>query len=110
MTRVPLKPISINRAYNGRMKATDALKAFKLNCRMLLPPSPGCDVSGRIRISFLFGFSNPAQDIDSPIKACQDALESKYGFNDRQVYELAARKVVVKKGDEFWGFQIEKIN
>lgn len=109
MRIIPLKPLSINRAYRGQMFATSELKSFKLNCAKLLPRNPGCAVDGKLKLTMQFGFSNPAQDIDGPIKSCQDALEKKYGFNDRQIYELIIRKELVKKGTEYWAFELDVI-
>jgi Holliday junction resolvase RusA-like endonuclease len=48
-------------------------------------------------------------DIDNPLKPILDVLQKKYGFDDRQIYELNVKKEIVKKGDEFIKLKINEI-
>jgi len=61
------------------------------------------------RIYYEFGFSNKLSDYDNPIKATQDCLQKKYGFNDNEIYEAYIRKRVVKKGKEYVKIKIEHL-
>ena len=56
----------------------------------------------------IFGFSSKAGDIDNPIKLFLDILQKKYGFNDKNIYELQVEKRDVKKGKEFIQFKISE--
>lgn len=63
---------------------------------------------GAIRARYIFGVSR-ASDIDNLVKAFQDALAEKYGFNDNRIYFLEVQKVVVKKGEEFIDFELKSV-
>lgn len=69
---------------------------------MKLPPAP-------YRISFEFGVSSRLADFDNPVKPATDVLQKKYGFNDRDVHEAVIKKILVAKGSEYIGFQIESL-
>ena len=53
------------------------------------------------------GFSNKLADIDNCLKPCLDILQKKYGFNDRDIYALDIRKMIVPKGKEYIKIKIE---
>lgn len=61
-----------------------------------------------LTISFTFGFSTKAADIDNPVKPFLDILQKKYGFNDSRVMEMNVKKVIVPKGKEFVEFTIKE--
>ena len=50
------------------------------------------------RIDIEFGFTSKLSDIDNPVKCFVDILQKKYGINDKDVYEMNLKKVIVKKG------------
>jgi len=102
---VALKPLSVNEAWKGRRFKTFEYKRFERDCLFILPA--GKVPSGQLSVELTFYFSNPAQDIDGPIKLCLDILQKKYGFNDKEVYELRAKKYIVAKGMERWCFDIK---
>jgi Holliday junction resolvase RusA-like endonuclease len=54
-------------------------------------------------------FSNKASDIDNPIKLISDILQKRYGINDKDIYELVVKKVIVAKGREYFEFNIESL-
>jgi Holliday junction resolvase RusA-like endonuclease len=64
-------------------------------------PNGKIDPTQILRIEFFFGFSNQSSDLDNPVKLLIDIAQKKYGFNDKNVFELNVRKCLVKKGDEF---------
>lgn len=104
MNKVPVKPISINKAYRGgrRFKTKDYINFEKLSMPLIkkvkLP-------TGVVGLNLEFGFSNKAQDVDSCVKMSIDVLQKKLGFNDKVIYHLYVKKVIVKKGEEYWSFE-----
>jgi Holliday junction resolvase RusA-like endonuclease len=61
---------------------------------------------GRLAVHYVFGVSSSNADGDNLIKAFQDALAEKYGFNDRDIYCWSVEKQVVPKGKEFIDFEL----
>ncbi len=105
--RCNIKPLSVNNAWRGRRFKTPEYKAYEKELLYTLPsrelPEPP------YKISFEFGLSNMAMDWDNGIKQCQDVLATKYGFNDRDIMEGFAKKVKVKKGEEYFIARLESI-
>lgn len=108
MVRLKIKPLSANRAWKGRRFKSVEYLSFETHVLYSLPPLKLPEKP--FKISFVFGFSNVASDIDNPIKIILDVLQKKYGFNDKDVYELVVKKEIVKKLNEFFEFKIECIN
>lgn len=104
-TKIMIKPVSVNEAYSGRRFATEKLNDYKQTLLALLPAYRPPE--GRLRIDYEFGLSSRASDADNFVKALQDTLADVYGFNDKLVYFITARKVDVKKGDEYVKFLIQ---
>ena len=94
------KPLSINEAWQGKRFKTPAYKTYEETILLTMPKAK-IDVEQMLRIEFFFGFSNKASDLDNPVKLLLDIAQKKYGFNDKNVYELNVRKCIVKKGEEF---------
>ena len=94
------KPLSVNEAWQGKRFKTEAYKDYERTISFMLPKAE-IDPKERLRIEFFFGFSNKASDLDNPVKLLIDIAQKKYGFNDKNVFELNVRKCIVKKGDEF---------
>ena len=64
--RVNIKPLSVNRAWQGRRYKTDAYEAYEMEMLLRLP-------AGRLpeppyRVFYEFGFSNKLSDYDNPVK------------------------------------------
>ena len=72
-------------------------------------PKAKIDTEEMLRVEFFFGFSNKASDLDNPVKLIMDIAQKKYGFNDKNVFELNIRKCLVKKGEEFIQMGIYKM-
>jgi Holliday junction resolvase RusA-like endonuclease len=68
---------------------------------ILMMPKGNIESLEMLRVEFFFGFSNSASDLDNPVKLLMDIAQKKYGFNDKNVFELNVRKCLVKKGQEF---------
>jgi Holliday junction resolvase RusA-like endonuclease len=103
MTTINIPPLSVNACWQGKRFKTPAYKAYEkqvlLTLRpMKLPPAP-------FSLRFEFGFSSPLSDIDNGIKPLTDILQRKYGFNDREIFELHVVKELVKKGQEYSRFE-----
>lgn len=94
------KPLSINEAWQGKRFKTPAYKHYE-EAMLLLMPKGKVDPEQMLRVEFFFGFSNKASDLDNPVKLLMDIAQKKYGFNDKNVFELNVRKCIVKKGEEF---------
>jgi len=107
MIKVDLKPLSVNDAWRGQRFKTKEYQQYEKTLLFLLPkanlPEPP------FKISFEFGFSNKASDLDNPVKPLTDILQKKYGFNDRDIYEATIKKVIVEKGKEYFAFKIETL-
>lgn len=104
---INIKPLSVNGAWQGRRFKTPKYNSYSKLVLSSLPkyrlPSPP------YRICYEFGLSSKLADIDNSIKMFQDLLCQKYGFNDREIFELNARKVIVPKGREYISFRIEAL-
>lgn len=107
MARINVKPLSANQCWQGRkFKTKDYINYEKYVLSQLvamkLPEPP-------FSLEMTVAFSNKLSDIDNFIKPFLDILQKRYGFNDRDVYELRVRKVVVKKGEEYIDFSIKQL-
>jgi Holliday junction resolvase RusA-like endonuclease len=94
------KPLSVNEAWQGKRFKTPLYKAYEQTILLTMPKGK-IDAEQMLRIEFFFGFSNKASDLDNPVKLLLDIAQKKYGFNDKNVFELNVRKCIVKKGEEF---------
>ena len=102
---IPIKPLSVNKAWKGRRFASDELKAYKHQVPLMLP-SRITIPKGKMIICFDFFFSTKASDYDNGIKSLQDIICDAYGLNDNNIYAGIIRKHVVKKGQERSEFKI----
>lgn len=105
MHKIIIKPLSLNKAYRGRRFTTPELKAYKEAIAYLAPKIKVPE--GKLKVKYEFGVSNKNIDADNHIKAFQDALAEKYGFNDNCIYKLEVEKIDVKKGCEYVAFEFE---
>ena len=96
----------MNEAWQGKRFKTDKYKKYEHDVMLLLPKfSPKF---GTYSIEILIGISNINQDIDNVLKPFLDILQKKYGFNDRDIFELYIKKEVVNKGKEFISFDLKQ--
>lgn len=104
MPKISIKPLTVNRAYQGRRFKTPEHNSYRKELMLRLPdielPKPPYIVY------YEFGFSNSQCDYDNAVKPFQDALQERYGFNDKDIAEAHIKKVVVKKGHEYIYFDI----
>ena len=104
--RLNIKPLSVNKCWQGKRYKTPEYKAYEQEVLLELPNVQG-DLKGEdLELFVTFGFSNMASDIDNPVKPFLDILQKKYGFNDSQVMKLNLKKVKVEKGKEFIDWEV----
>jgi Holliday junction resolvase RusA-like endonuclease len=108
VTTIQIKPISVNDCWQGRRFKTPHYKDYEAEVLAKLPNFTMPEAP--LTINLEFGFSNSVSDIDNPIKPTLDILQKKYKFNDKSIYELKVIKKVVKKGEEYFSFNIESLN
>ena len=106
--KIDIKPISVNQVWQGRRFKTPKYKSYEMEMLLKLPNIKN-DLNGHLRLDIVFGFSSKASDIDNPLKPFLDCLQKKYSINDNQIYELSVKKEIVKKGNEFINFEINKL-
>lgn len=92
--------MTVNKAWQGRRFKTPEYKAWREQINWMLPPSIEVP-EGRMMLMVTFGVSSKLCDFDNPVKCFVDALQEKYGFNDRQIYVGLVAKVDVPKGKEY---------
>ena len=107
MTRLPIKPLSVNDAWKGRRYKTDKYIAYEMELlyrlpKIVLPPPP-------YEVTYRFGFSSVSSDNDNPVKPFQDVLSKKYKFNDKLIKRTIIESDYVKKGQEFVEFSIKTL-
>ena len=104
---ISIKPLSVNEAWKGKRYKSKKYDKYE---ELLLSWLPEIEIpSVPIRIIYEFGFSNRASDIDNPVKLFTDVLQKKYDFDDKDVYEMNIKKVIVAKKSEYVKFKIESI-
>ena len=105
--KIDIKPLSVNQCWRGRRFKTPKYKAYEKELLLKLPnikiPNPPFEVYSE------FGFSSASSDLDNPIKPLQDILQKKYGFNDKDIYEMTAKRVKVTKGNEYLKFKLKEL-
>jgi len=106
--KIDEKPLSVNLAWQGKRFKTPAYKNYE-KAMLLMMPKAKVNTKEMLRVEFFFGFSNKASDLDNPVKLLMDIAQKKYGFNDKNVFELNIRKCLVKKGQEFIQMGIYKM-
>ena len=110
MHKIPLKPLSVNQAYQGRRYRTRAYKAFISDALILLnhlkPEKPRGE---SLMAHYRWGVSSRQSDTDNPTKTFQDTLFDYWGMKtqDSKVEFIILEKVWVKKGEEFISFHVD---
>jgi len=103
--RLPIKPLTQNRAWTGKRFRTKAYRKYISDVCLLLPRFKV--PVGPLYIRIIWGFSNAGSDIDNPAKLFIDCLQKKYDFNDNRVYKLTLLKDKVPKGQEYIEFDLK---
>ncbi len=106
--RTNIKPLSVNECWQGRRYKTNAYMFYEQELLLRLPHYKPIADETKLKVEITVGVSNRAADIDNPIKPILDILQKAYSFNDRWIYKLIVNKEIVKKGKEFFEFNIEE--
>lgn len=106
MIGLKIKPLSVNKAWQGRRFKTEEYKQYEKTVLLMLPNLfiPDDD----LHVSIEFGFSNNASDLDNPVKLFVDILQKKYGFNDSRIHQYSLKKKKTIKGADYIMFDIKK--
>ena len=107
MHRVNIKPLTVNKCWQGKRFKTKDYNNYEKEVLLLLPTLVVPD--GNLEIRLKFGVSSKLSDWDNPIKPFQDILQKKYGFDDRRIYKAVVEKEIVKKGGEYIVFEIKEL-
>lgn len=107
MTKLEIKPLSTNALYKGRKFKTDKHDLYKRQLAYLLPNDIKIGLPP-YKLTLEFGTCK-MQDLSNNVKGFEDALVNKYGFDDRNIYEINLIKVAVSKGKEYIKFKIETL-
>jgi Holliday junction resolvase RusA-like endonuclease len=105
LTHSPIKPLSANRAYQGRKIKTTMYKRY---VKKVLAVLPKIDVPEGVQLYLrvIVHYSNVRSDIDNCLKPFIDILQEAYSFNDNKIYRLIVDKEVVPKGEDGIFFEI----
>lgn len=106
MVKIDLKPLSVNECWRGRRFKTVSYLKYQTDMLFLLPNDLVIP-EGPLSVSYEFGFSSRASDIDNPVKPFQDILQKRYKFDDKLIFEMHVKKTKVPKGKEYVKFQIK---
>ena len=93
-----IKPLSVNKAFQGRKFKTPEYKKYEIQMLRMLPD---VEIKEFKQLKITYGFSNMMADIDNPTKLVLDILQKRYNVNDRDLIYLVLHKVKTKKGEEF---------
>ncbi len=91
---IPIAPLSVNRAFQGRRFKSSFYKQFEVDfCRTV----PRCKktIKGECEVHYTFYVKNyKMSDVDNCIKTCQDLLVAlNYIEDDKQIVFLSAEKI-----------------
>ena len=93
-----IKPLSDNKAWQGKRFKTPDYKKYEIQMLRMLPDM---EIKEFKQLKITYGFSNMMADIDNPTKLVLDILQKRYNVNDRDLIYLVLHKVKTKKGEEF---------
>ena len=107
---VRIKPMSINEAWQGRRFKSKKYTSYSTAVLMLLPELRNFDKKKALSLNLVFGVSSRGSDLDNLVKPFLDLLQTKYKFNDNQIYRMILEKEIIKKGEEFIRFKFHERN
>ena len=61
------------------------------------------------QIYLKFAFSSASSDWDNCVKQAQDIIAEKYNFNDKLIRRGVVETVIVKKGFEYFEFELKTL-
>lgn len=105
MIHSPVKPLSVNRAYQGRKIKTTMYKRYAKKVLAVLPDleiPQDCE----LHLKLVVQYSNRRSDIDNCLKPFIDILQERYDFNDNRIFHLEIVKEIVDRGDDGIYFEV----
>lgn len=105
---ISIKPLSVNKARQGKRFKTPEYKKYEAIVLMMLPKVK-IDKGIKLQVNIERHFSNKLSDIDNPTKLVLDLMQKKRDFNDSQIYSLNLTKKIVAKWNEWFSLDIWKI-
>ena len=88
---IPLKPLSVNQAWQGRRFKTPAYKKWAQDVSYFIPK--GKCVTGRVEVSIeVFITNDKMSDVDNVLKTLLDTLKGGAFEDDRMIYALHVYK------------------
>ena len=108
--KVNIKPISINKIFQGRRFKTPEYSAWREECFFLIKKMKLKKITGECKVQLTFHCSRNFKmaDIDNFCKGSLDALvEAGVIEDDRFIMKLTVDKV--KDTEDFWEFAVEKL-
>jgi len=60
----------------------------------------------KLKLEISVWLSSVQQDLDNVLKPFLDILQKKYSFDDDRIYEIHAKKHIVKKWEEYIDFSL----
>ena len=106
MKKLKIKALSVNECWQGRRFKTKKYKNYEDTLLFLLPHKKM--PTGKLALKIKVGLSSRLADLDNIAKPFIDIIQKKYGFNDRNIFELVLTKDIVKKGEEYISFDLQK--
>lgn len=106
--KIFIKPLSVNQAWQGKRYKSKKYIAYSEALTYLLPNDIVIP-DGLLAIHFEYGLSSMGGDWDNPVKPSQDLIAKKYDINDNRIRRGVVDLVLVKKGQEYIKFKIEKL-
>lgn len=103
---IHIKPLSVNKCWQGKRFKTPTYKAYEKQVMELLPSDVAIP-DGKLTLYIKWGLSSRLSDWDNPVKPFQDILQKHYEFNDRYIYLAIVEKIDVPRGEEFIEFKIK---
>lgn len=99
---IKIKPLTVNRCWQGRRFKTPDYTAYEHEFLTLLSiQHEPFAIYEKMWITIIAGLSYKKADIDNIVKPILDILQKKYGFDDNTIYKLTAIKKIVDKGSEY---------
>lgn len=94
MPKINIKPLSVNKAWQGRRYKTGDYKTYE---KELLLRLPYLEIpKGNLRLQIIVTYKNKSSDIDNCLKPFLDILQKRYDFDDSRIHKLEVEKKVSK--------------
>ena len=105
---IPIKPLSANNMWYGQKRETTEYRNYK---KTFISYFKGLELPDKeVRVKVVVGHSSKLFDLDNVFKPLFDSLQKAVPhFNDRYIYEILAKKKLVKKGEEYLKFKVEEL-